>query len=356
MAPAEGKAAHQKSKRDTMCSDRSKRAPGAPASPDRRRALTLGLLALATRRSFAQSKYPEHPIRLVIPFPPGGVNDAVGRLWAEKMKPLLGTVVVENQGGAGSVIGAAAVARAQPDGYTLLLGGGSSHVINPLAATRPIYDPNRDFEAIAILAVSGLGIVVNPSLPARNLKELVDYASTNAAKMSYASAGVGTVTHIGAELFKSLAGAGAIVHVPYKGAGPAIADVMGGQVQLSMPNLTGQVLKLHESGKLRLLAVTTPRRLAAAPDIPTAVEAGLPGMIAQNFTGLFAPAHTPARFVEQIAQATRKAMRDPELQRQLVASGFEPQIDSTPDKARAFVREEIARWKPVVKSIGLKLE
>jgi len=188
------------------------------------------------------------------------------------------------------------------------------------------------------------------------VKDLVDYARLNAAKMSYASAGVGTVTHIGAELFKSLAGARAIVHVPYKGAGPAIADVMGGQVQMAMPNLTGQVLKLHQAGKLRLLAVTTPRRLAAAPDIPTAVEAGLPGMVAQNFTALFAPAHTPGRIVEQIAQATRTAMSDPELRRQLVASGFEPEIDSTPEKTRAFVREEIARWTPVVKSIGLKLD
>ncbi|HEY6862936.1 MAG TPA: tripartite tricarboxylate transporter substrate binding protein [Burkholderiales bacterium] len=323
---------------------------------NRRRVLALGLAALAARPSFAQSKYPERPIRLVIPFPPGGVNDAVGRPWAEKMKPLLGTVVVENQGGAGGVIGATAVAHAQPDGYTLLLGGGSSHVINPIAASRPTYDPMKDFEAIAILAVSGLGIVVNPALPVRTLKDLIAYARANAAKMSYASAGVGTVTHIGAELFKSLTGTGAMVHVPYKGAGPAIADVMGGQVPLAMPNLTGQVLKLHEAGKLRLLAVTTPRRLAAAPDIPTAVEAGLPGMIAQNFTALFAPAHTPAAIVEQIARATRAAMSDPEFRRQLVASGFEPETDSSPEKARAFVREEIARWTPVVKSIALKLD
>ena len=323
---------------------------------NRRRVLALGLAALAARPSFAQSKYPERPIRLVIPFPPGGVNDAVGRPWAEKMKPLLGTVVVENQGGAGGVIGATAVAHAQPDGYTLLLGGGSSHVINPIAASRPIYDPMKDFEAIAILAVSGLGIVVNPALPVRTLKELIANARATAAKMSYASAGVGTVTHIGAELFKSLTGTGAMVHVPYKGAGPAIADVMGGQVPLAMPNLTGQVLKLHEAGKLRLLAVTTPRRLAAAPDIPTAVEAGLPGMIAQNFTALFAPAHTPAAIVEQIARATRAAMSDPEFRRQLVASGFEPETDSSPEKARAFVREEIARWTPVVKSIALKLD
>jgi tripartite-type tricarboxylate transporter receptor subunit TctC len=272
------------------------------------------------------------------------------------MKGLLGTVVVENQGGAGGVIGAAAVAHAQPDGYTLLLGGGSSHVINPIASTHPVYDPIRDFEAIAILAVSGLGIVVASSLPVHNLKEFVDYAKANAGKLSYGSTGVGTVTHIGTELFKSLTGTAQIVHVPYKGAGPAIADVMGGQVSFAMPNVTGQVLKLHQAGRLRLLAVTTPHRLSVAPDIPTAVEAGLPGMIAQNFTGLFAPARTPAPIVEQIAQATHIAMTDKGFLSLLTASGFEPYADSTPDKAKAFVRDEIAQWTPVVKAIDLKLD
>lgn len=327
----------------------------------RRNILCLGLSALAVRTvagrsAFAQPGYPARPIRLVVPFPPGGVNDAVGRPWADKMKGLLGTVVVENQGGAGGVIGAAAVAHAQPDGYTLLLGGGSSHVINPIASTHPVYDPIRDFEAIAILAVSGLGIVVASSLPVHNLKEFVDYAKANAGKLSYGSTGVGTVTHIGTELFKSLTGTAQIVHVPYKGAGPAIADVMGGQVSFAMPNVTGQVLKLHQAGRLRLLAVTTPHRLSVAPDIPTAVEAGLPGMIAQNFTGLFAPARTPAPIVEQIAQATHIAMTDKGFLSLLTASGFEPYADSTPDKAKAFVRDEIAQWTPVVKAIDLKLD
>jgi tripartite-type tricarboxylate transporter receptor subunit TctC len=272
------------------------------------------------------------------------------------MKTLLGTVVVENQGGAGGVIGATAVAHAQPDGYTLLLGGGSSHVINPIAASHPIYDPIKDFEAIAILAVSGLGIVVPPTLPVRDLKEFVEYAKANAGRLSYGSAGVGTVTHIGAELFKSLTGTAQIVHVPYKGAGPAIADVMGGQVSFAMPNVTGQVLKLHQAGKLRLLAVTTPHRLSVAPEIPTAVEAGLPRMIAQNFTGLFAPARTPEAIIEQIARATHTAMADNAFRGMLTASGFEPYPDSTPEKARAFVRDEIAQWTPIVKAVDLKLD
>lgn len=327
----------------------------------RRNILEFGLAALAVRAiaarpAFAQSRYPERPIRLVIPFPPGGVNDAVGRPWADKMKGLLGTVVVENEGGAGGVIGATAVAHAHADGYTLLLGGGSSQVINPIAASRPMYDPIRDFEAIAILAISGLGIIVAPSLPVRNLQELIEYAKANAGKLSYGSAGVGTVTHIGAELFKSLTGTAQIVHVPYKGAAPAIADVMGGQVSFAMPNVTGQVLKLHQAGRVRLLAVTTPHRLSVAPDIPTAAEAGLPHMIAQNFTGLFAPAGTPGAIVGEIAHATHTAMADSAFRGLLVASGFEPYPDSTPERAKAFVQEEIAQWKPIVKAIDLKLD
>ncbi len=304
----------------------------------RRDVLALGLAALAAepRLAFGQSRYPERPIRLVIPFPPGGVNDAIGRPWADKMKGLLGTVIVENQGGAGGTLGATAVARAQPDGYTIVLGGAGSHVINPIATTRTLYDPIKDFEPISILAVTGLAIVVNPSIPARSLKEFVDHAKANASAMSYGSAGAGTMTHLAAELFKSLIGTPAIVHVPYKGMGPALTDVI--------------------SGEMRMLAVTTPDRLIAAPEIPTAVEAGLQGMIAQNFTGLFAPARTPTAIVAQISQATRTAMADREFRQLLLGSGFEPASDSNPDKTRRFVEEEIARWTPIIKSIGLKLD
>ena len=324
----------------------------------RRDVLALGLAALAAepRLAFGQSRYPERPIRLVIPFPPGGVNDAIGRPWADKMKGLLGTVIVENQGGAGGTLGATAVARAQPDGYTIVLGGAGSHVINPIATTRTLYDPIKDFEPISILAVTGLAIVVNPSIPARSLKEFVDHAKANASAMSYGSAGAGTMTHLAAELFKSLIGTPAIVHVPYKGMGPALTDVISGEIPMAVPNVTGEVLELHKAGKLRMLAVTTPDRLMAAPEIPTAVEAGLQGMIAQNFTGLFAPARTPMAIVAQISQATRTAMADREFRQLLLGSGFEPASDSNPDKTRRFVEEEIARWTPIIKSIGLKLD
>lgn len=327
----------------------------------RRNVLALGAACFAAAvvdeiTAFAQGKYPDRPIRLVVPFAPGGVNDVLGRLWAERVKSLLGTVVIENQGGAGGSLGAGNVARAAADGYTLLLGGAGSQVLNPLAMSRPPYDPIHDFEPISILAVTALAIAVNPSLPVRTLRELIAYAKANGASMSYGSAGAGSMTHLAAELFKSLIGTPDLVHVPYRGAGPSIADVVSGHIPLVMPNITSQVLELHAAGKLRILAVTTPQRLAAAPDIPTAQEAGLSGMIAQNFVGLFAPAKTPKDIVAQIAAATRTAMDDDEFRKVLITSGFEPIRASGPEHARHFVEEDIARWAPVVKAVGLKLD
>ena len=326
----------------------------------RRDLLPFALMALlacsAPSPALAQGKYPSHPIRLVIPYPPGGVNDAVGRPWADRMKTLLGTVVVENVGGAGGSLGAAAVARAQPDGYTILIGNAGTQIVNPTASSRSIYDPRTSFESIAILGVSAIGIVIHPSIPATTLREFIAYAKANPGKLSYGSPGAGTMSHLSAELFKSLSGTTDILHVPYRGAGPATTDAIAGQVPMITPNVTGQTLELHRSGKLRLLAVTSPTRLSAAPDIPTAVEAGLPGMISQNFIGLFAPARTPPEIIDQIAQATRTAMADRELQRIYIASGFEPMLDSSPEKARQFLEDAIARWTPVIKSIGLKLD
>jgi tripartite-type tricarboxylate transporter receptor subunit TctC len=325
----------------------------------RRDLLAWGLAALpavAQGRASAQSKYPERAIRLVIPFPPGGVFDAVGRPWADRVKSTLGTVVVENIGGAGGSLGAGMVARAQPDGYTILLGGGGAFVIAPIAASRPPFDPIRDFEPIALLATTGLAIVAHPSLPAKTLPELIDYAKRNPGKLSYGSAGVGTMNHLAGELLKTLTGAADIVHVPYKGAGPAMNDLISGQIPIASVNVTAQVIELNRSGQLRILAVTTPSRLSAAPDIPTAVEQGLPGMIAQNFIGLFAPARTPHAVIEQVAQATRAVMGDEQFRRSQAASGFELDLDSTPEKTRHLVVDEIARWTPVIKAIGLKLD
>jgi tripartite-type tricarboxylate transporter receptor subunit TctC len=322
---------------------------------NRRDILKLSVSALAAPTALAQGRYPDRPIRLVIPFPPGGVYDAVGRPWADRMKALLGNVVIENMGGAGGSLGTAAVARAQPDGYTLLLGGGGPFVVNPLAASRTPYDPVKDFEAISIVTVTTLALTVHPSVPVHSLQELIDYARSNSGKLSYGSAGVGTFNHLTAELFKSLTGT-SIVHIPYRGAGPAISDLVGGQIPMITANVTGQVIELHQAGKLRMLAVTSPKRLIGAPQIPTAVEAGLPGMISQNFIGLFAPKGTPTAIVEQISQATRKAFEDPEFQQLYIAAGNEPYPNSSPEEARRYLDEELARWSPVIKSIGLKLD
>jgi len=326
----------------------------------RRDVLALGLaalsvLALMPRPAFAQTKYPDRPIRLVIPYPPGGVYDATGRPWAEKIKPLLGTIIIENIGGAGSSLGTAAAARAQPDGYTLLLGGNSGLVINPLASSKSPYDPLRDFEPIAILGRNPTAIDVHPAQPMKTLKELVDFIKANPGKVSYGSSGVGTPNHLIGERLKLLAGLD-MAHVPYRGSGPSMSDLISGHIPVLFQSVTGQAIEMHKAGKLRMLATTSEQRLEAAPEIPTVAEAGWPDLTARQFIGLFAPKGTPRPIVEQIAQATRSAMADPELQRLYVASGFDPDIDSSPAKARRQLEDEIAKWRPVIQAIQLKLE
>jgi tripartite-type tricarboxylate transporter receptor subunit TctC len=327
----------------------------------RRDVLALGLAALSARTlvpsaARAQGKYPERPIRLVIPFTPGGVNDAVGRPWADKMKSLLGTVVVENMGGAGGGLGAAAVARARPDGYTLLLGGMGSHVIVGVATNRANYDPLKDFEPIALLGVTALTIAVHPAVPAHSLKELIAYGKVNPGKLSFGSSGAGAMTHLTGELFKSLAGLPDIVHVPYRGGGPLIADLVSGHIPMIAQSVTGHMIELHDTGKVRMLCVTSPTRLGAVPQLPTALEAGLPGMIAQNFLGLFAPVGTPRPIIDQIGQATRGAMADKQFKDAFLAAGFDPTLESSPEQTRQFVEEEVARWTPIIRAIGLKVE
>jgi tripartite-type tricarboxylate transporter receptor subunit TctC len=302
----------------------------------------------------AESKYPEHPIRLIVPFGPGGTNDTIGRLWADRVKLTLGPVLVENQGGAGGLVAGATVARAHPDGHTLLLGGGASQILVAAAANRTAYDPARDFAPVSILVVTALSIAIHPSVPAQNLKELVQYAKANPGKLSYASSGAGSVTHLTGELFKSLTGTADIVHVPYKGGGQSITDLISGHVPMIIVSINGQLLDLHQASKARILAVTTPQRVSAAPDIPTAVEAGVPGMISQNFIGLFAPAGTPKAVIEQIASATRIAMADDEFRANLIASGFEPYPDSSPEEAQRFIESEANRLAPVIKALGFE--
>lgn len=319
-------------------------------------AAAVSARGLLSQPALAQAKYPERPVRLVIPFPPGGVYDAVGRPWAEKVKAGLGTVVIENVGGAGGSLGASVVARAAPDGYTLLAGGGGPLIINSVASSKITYDVLKSFEPIDLLALTGLSICIHPSVPAKDLQDLITYARANPGKMSYGSAGTGSMNHLAGELFKTLIKLPGIVHVPYKGGGPAITDLVGGQIPVVFANVTGQIIELHRTGKIRIVAVTTPTRLVGAPDIPTAVEQGLPDMISQNFIGLFAPAGTPKTILAQIALASRSVRGDDEYQKLLLASGQEPVADSGPEKTLQFVKDELARWTPIIKSIGLKLD
>ena len=325
----------------------------------RRRFLHLAagaaVLSTVSRITWAQT-YPARPIRLVVPFPPGGAFDAIGRPWADKIKPLLGTVIVENIGGAGSSLGAAAVARASPDGYTILLGGTLPHINEALLKSRPLYDPIKDLEPIASVAVNFFGIAINPSVPAQSLKEFIAHAKANPGKLSYGHAGVGSLNHLTGELFKSLTGTPDIVHVPYRGAGPAMTDLISGQVPMVMVAVTGQVLEFHRSGKLRVLAVTSPGRLIAAPELPTAVEAGVPGMTVKGTLGLLAPAGTSKAIIEQIAQATRTVLAERAYQQMLIESGFEPDLDSNPEKFRRSLEGDIALWAPIVKALGLKID
>jgi tripartite-type tricarboxylate transporter receptor subunit TctC len=324
---------------------------------NRREILTGGLALSAAALplpAFAQAKYPDRPIKLIVPFSAGGVVDAVARQFAERIKPHLGTIVVENVGGAGGTIGMGETARSKPDGYTLGLCNTSTMVINPAIMPKIPYNAAKDFEPISILAVSASGIIVNPSVPAKTLKEFIAYARANQDKISYGSAGAGTMTHLAGELFKHLTDTPKIVHVPYKGAGPSINDLVGGAVQFATINVTGQLLQLHESGKVRILAVTSADRLKGAPSFPTAVEAGMPNMIATLFTGLLAPAGTPKPIVDQVYQATQKLMQDPAMQKALTDQGLEPIVDSSPDRMRAFLKEEDERWRPVLATAGLK--
>jgi tripartite-type tricarboxylate transporter receptor subunit TctC len=325
---------------------------------NRRDVIKLGLTAIAGAAvpKFAFAAYTDRTIRLVIPFSAGGATDVVGRMWAERMKAKVGTVIPDNKGGGGGVIGALEVARATPDGLTFLFGNSSTQVLIPAIADKPPYDPAKDFQAVYIMAISPTSIVVHESVPVKTLKEFIDYAKANPDKLSYGSAGAGTMTNLSGELFKQLIGVPTITHIPYKGAAPGITDLASGHIPMMTPNVGGPLLQFHRTGKVRILAVAAKKRLQAAPDIPTAEEAGLPGMVAANFNGLFAPAGVPRDIIDLIATETRTAMADKALQDQMITSGFEPVLDSGPDEAQREVLSELARWTPIVKSLGFKVQ
>jgi tripartite-type tricarboxylate transporter receptor subunit TctC len=305
--------------------------------------------------ALAQGNYPEQPIRLIVPRAAGGVVDVVARLWADQVKSRLGTVVIENQGGGGGTIAAATVARARPDGYTLLAGTTSELVISPVIMRTPSYDPVNDLAPIVTTAVSVSALMVHASLPVHTLQELVAYAKAYPGKLSYGSAGVGTSAQLCAELFKHLAGLPDIVHVPYKGANPGLVDFYAGHLPMFAASISPQVLEMHRQGKIRILVAGANRRLEAAPDIPISAEVGFPDLITLMFMGAFAPAGTPRPIIERIASATHHVMADKEFQRRLILAGFEPVTDSGPEQTARFIKEELVRWTPLLKASGLEM-
>jgi tripartite-type tricarboxylate transporter receptor subunit TctC len=329
---------------------------------DRRNILMLGLgsLSAATmgwRPACAQGVYPQRPIRLIVPRSAGGVLDVIGRHWAEWATLQFGQgVAVENQGGGGGITGTAAAAHATADGYTLLLGSTSDLVLNPVLSSASLYDPVKDFAPVAVIAISVAAIIVHPSVPAQNLKELATYAKANPGKLSYGSAGAGTMANLCGELFKTLAGTPDIVHIPYKGAAAGYSDLLAGHIPIMAVNVTGTMLEMHREGRVRILAVATDHHLKAAPDIPTAAEAGYPDLIAQLFVGVFAPAKTPEPIVTRLAQITSGALADNEFQGKLEAAGFEPRPGFGPNETATYIQEEIIRWTPILKQSGMKPE
>jgi tripartite-type tricarboxylate transporter receptor subunit TctC len=295
----------------------------------RRDLLKLGIGAIATptltpSEAQAQSKYPDRPVRFIVPFPPGGAYDYIGRPWAERIKPYLGnTVVVENMGGAGGGIGAGFVSRQRPDGYTLLLGGATTHITEGLLKTKPTYDPLKDLEPVSGIAVTAFAIAVHPSVPANNLQELIAHIKANPGKLSYGSAGHGSLNHLTGELLKLRAGITDLPHVAYRGAGPALNDILANQIPMIVPAMTAIVQQHHEAGRLRVVAVTHANRLKAAPDLPTAVEQGFPDVVAPNFIGLYFPTGTPKDIVAHVSEANRKLMAESSFQDFLVKGAFE---------------------------------
>jgi tripartite-type tricarboxylate transporter receptor subunit TctC len=330
----------------------------APRSSLRRRAV-LGLSTLMVLAGWmpplagAQSEYPSRPVTLVVPFPAGGSTDLVARLIASGMTKHLGQqIVIENRGGAGGNIGSAAVARAEPDGYTILMATVATHALNPALYKKMPYDPVADFAPISLLALIPNVLVVNNDFPAKSVQELIDLLKADPGKYSYASSGNGTPLHLSGELFKSMAGVD-MVHVPYKGAGPALVDVMGGHVPIMFDNLPPSLEHIR-AGSLRGLAVTTKERAPSMPELPAIAET-LPGYETYSWNAFFAPAGTPEPIIRKLNEAALAAVKDPEVTAKLKDLSATP-VGSTPEELAAHVKAELAKWAPIVKASGAQLD
>ncbi len=319
-----------------------------------RRAIFAALALSACTSVFSQASYPDKPIRLVVPYPPGGFTDILGRQLATQLQTRLGqNVIVDNKGGGGSTIGSAMVARAPADGYTLLLVAPDLAINESLMATRLSYDARQDFSPVIRAAWSPMVLVTHPSVPAKNVSEFLALAKARPGKINFASGGIGTGAHLALELFKTRAGVD-LTHVPYKGNGPATSDLLGGQVSAMF--LQYAVAKPHVAGgKLVMLATPSGKRSQAIPEVPTIAESGLPGFDVEPWFGIVAPAGTPAAIVNRLNAEIGKIMQQNDVKDMLASVGAAPSI-STPQEFGKFIDSEISRWAEVVKTSGAKAD
>jgi tripartite-type tricarboxylate transporter receptor subunit TctC len=326
----------------------------------RRHLLVAGLGSLAAPAILpasvrAEGKYPDHPIRFVIPFAPAGPTDIIGRKAAEKMSGILGqTWVVDNKAGAAGSIGAVDVKNAKADGYTLLCAPSSTHAINPTAFVKPAYDAVKDFTPIGSICVNPLVLVVRPDMP-DTVAGLVELMKKNPGKYSYGSSGAGSILHLAAEYFKREVGGMDVEHVPYKGSMPALNDMMSGQIAWMFETFS-TTLQLHRSGKARILAYAYSKRASIAPEVPTMNEAGVKGYEAYTFNLILGPANVPKPVVDTLDQACRKMMADPDMVKFLEDIAAVPATDTSPERTAKFIKDEIAKWAPVIKAAGVKIE
>jgi len=322
----------------------------------RRQLIVAGASALAgPALARAEGKYPERTIRLVVPFAPAGPTDIIGRKVAEKLTVTLGqTMIVDNKAGAAGSIGAVEVKNAKPDGYTLLFAPSSTHAVNPTAFVHPAYDAVKDFTPISSICVNPLVLVTHPSMP-DSVMGLVELMKKNPGKYSYASSGNGSILHLATEYFKREVGGIDVVHVPYKGSGPALQDVMANNVAWMFETFS-TTLQQHRAGKLRILAYAYAKRAPIAPEIPTMIEAGVKGYEAYTFNLVLGPANINKDAVDVLDQASRKLMSDPDMIKFLEDIAAVPLADTTPERTAKFIKDEIAKWAPVIKAAGVRIE
>ena len=314
-------------------------------------ALIAALAVCLGHPALAADQYPNRPITIVVPFPPGGANDLLARLAGDKMSQLLHVpVIVENKAGAGGNIGSRYVAKAAPDGYTLLLGFSGTLGINPSMYSNLGYDPAKDLTPIGTIATAAAVLVVYPGLPIKTLKELIDYAKANPDKLNYASSGTGTVVHVSTEMVLDAAGI-KIRHIPYRGTGPAVADVLTGQDQLIMPPIPS-VVGMIQGGQLRAIAVTSKVRSPLLPDVPTVSEAGLPGFASEQLVGLLVPSGTPQPVVDTLSKTLNAALADPQVKAKIIKVGADPEA-STPEQYAKLMAEDERLWGKIVRKLGL---